>query len=209
MPRKTKFTVDIVVKTAFDIVRKSGWEELSVTAVAKQMNCSTMPIYSHFENLEILKDEVIRKGWELVMSFETKHYTGDAWVDQAVGYVYFARKEQQLFGCMFDGRNLELQRRMLHEHWNFLTKLLNSYQGFNGLSQEQSRIIRYSRAMFTHGVATTVSKGWSKQLAGDKTIENYLTVTSQAILDGYRGVYDCNGGEIPFLDKQFQPMENI
>jgi len=27
MPRKTKFTVDIVVKTAFDIVRKSGWEK--------------------------------------------------------------------------------------------------------------------------------------------------------------------------------------
>ncbi len=209
MPRKTQFKVDVVVETTFDMVRKNGWEGLSVTAVAKQMGCSTMPIYSHFENLETLKDEVIRKGWELVKDYEAKQYTGDAWVNQAIGYVYFARENSQLFGCMFDGRNLELQRRMLQEHWDFLTKLLSGYQGFKDLSQEQSRVIRYSRAMFTHGVATTVSKGWSKLLTDEEIITKYLAATSQAMLDGYRKFYDSSGGEVPFLDQHFQPLGNI
>ncbi len=209
MPRKPQFTMNDVIAAAFELVRKSGWAGLSTTTIADKLNCSTMPIYSHFENLEILKDEVVRKGWELIMDYESKQYTGDAWVDQSIGYVYFARAERQLFASMFDGRNLELQRKMLLEHWNYLTKLLDGYQGFNDLSQGQSWVIRYSRAMFTHGVATSVSKGWAKLLTDDEMIEKYLTTTSHAMLEGYRVVYDRSGGEIPFLDQHFQSLGNI
>jgi len=176
MPKKTHLTVNDFLDTAFDIVRKNGWEKLSITALAKLMGCSTMPVYSHFENLEALKDEVVKKGWDLIRDYESKQYTGDAWIDQAVGYVYFARENSRLFECMLDRRNLELERRMLQKHWNFLTNLLSGYQGFDGLTQEQCRVIRYSRAMFTQGVATTVSKGWSKLLTDNETIERYLAI---------------------------------
>lgn len=209
MPKKTHLTINDFLETAFDMVRENGWKKLSITAVAKHMGCSTMPVYSHFENLGTLKDEVVKKGWELVRDYESTQYTGDAWIDQAIGYVYFARDNSQLFACMLDGRNLALERRMLQKHWDFLTTLLSGYQGFDDLSQEQCRVIRYSRALFTQGVATTVSKGLGKLLTDNEVIEKYLMVSSQAILEGYRKVYDHNDGEVEFLDEHFQPIGDI
>ncbi len=209
MPKKTHLTINDFLETAFDMVRKNGWEKLSITAVAKHMGCSTMPVYSHFENLETLKNEVVKKGWELVREYESKQYTGDAWIDPAIGYVYFARENSQLFACMLDGRNIALQRRMMQKHWDFLTSLLKGYQGFDGLSQELCRVIRYSRAMFTQGVATTVSKGLGKLLPDDEVIEKHMTISSQAILEGYRKVYDPSDGKVQFLDDHFQPVGDI
>ncbi|WP_022663797.1 TetR/AcrR family transcriptional regulator [Desulfospira joergensenii] len=209
MPKKTHLTVNDFLETAFDIVKKNGWGKLSITAVAKHMGCSTMPVYSHFENLEALKDEVAKKGWDLIREYELKPYTGDAWIDQAIGYVFFARENSQLFACMLDGRNLELERRMLQKHWDYLTDLLKGYQGFDGLSPEQRRMIRYSRAIFTQGVATTVSKGLGKLRTDNEAIEKYMTISSQAILEGYRKVYNQNSGVVEFLGEHFQPVKDL
>ena len=209
MPKKTHLTRDDFLETAFDMVRKNGWKKLSITAVAKHMGCSTMPVYTHFENLETLKDEVVKKGWDLVNAYESKQYTGDAWIDQSIGYVYFARDHPPLFACLLDGRNLALERRMLQEHWEFLTSLLSDYPGFEGLGREQCRVIRYSRAMFTQGVATTVSKGLGKLLTDDEAIKKYMTASSQAILEGYRHVYGRSDGETALLDNEFQPIGDI
>lgn len=207
MPKKTHLTVNDFLDTALDMVRKDGWKKLSITALAKQMGCSTMPVYSHFENLETLRDEVVKKGWKLVHAYESKKYTGDPWIDGAIGYVFFARENPRLFGAMLDGRNLALERQMLQEHWFFLSGFLDGYRGFDGLSYEQCRVIRYSRAMFTQGVATTLSKGLGKLLTDNESIEKYMTVSSKAILEGYRKVYDTGNGDIGFLVEQFQPVK--
>lgn len=209
MPKKTHLTVNDFLEAAFEMVRQDGWKSLSITAVAKQMGCSTMPVYSHFKNLETLRDAVVKKGWERVKTYESKTYTGDAWIDQGIGYVYFARENSRLFACMLDGRNPELERQMLQDHWDFLTGLLKDYRGFEGLSPGQQRLIRYSRAIFSQGVATTVSKGLGKLLTDDASIETYLTLSSRALLEGYRHVYDHDKGKARFLDEKFQVPGDI
>jgi len=203
MPKKTHLTIDDFLATAVDMVKRDGWKNLSITALAHHSGCSTMPIYSHFENLEALKDEVVKHGWKLVREYESKTYTDDPWVDQAIGYVRFARDNPQLFACMLDGRNLALERRMLQEHYDFLSTLLGDYHGFAGLSPKQYRLVRYSRAIFTQGVATTVSKGLGKLLTDDEAIEQYMTLSSKALLEGYRSVSDNE--EAGFLAEHFQP----
>ena len=90
-----------------------------------------------------------------------------------------------------------------------LFRSLKGYHGFEGLSHEQCRVIRYSRAVFTQGVATTVSKGLGKLLTDNEVIEKYLMISSQAILEGYRKVYDQSNWEIAFLDEDFQSIKDI
>ncbi|MCG8634247.1 MAG: TetR/AcrR family transcriptional regulator [Desulfobacterales bacterium] len=209
MPKKTHLTIDDFLETALDMVREDGWKKLSITAVAKRLGCSTMPVYTHFENLETLKDGVIKRGWELVKAYESKQYTGDAWVDQSVGYVFFARDFPLLFSCMFDGRNLALERRMLEEHWEFITGLVSGYPGFKCLSREQCRLIRYSRAMFTQGVATSVSKGVGKLLTDNDAIKKYMEEGSRAILEGYQKVRGPGDGKMALLDDEFQPIGGL
>ena len=48
--RKAQFSREEIVETAFEMVRENGWKGLSVPAVAKAINSSTMPIYSHFKS---------------------------------------------------------------------------------------------------------------------------------------------------------------
>ncbi len=198
MPRKNQFTFDDVVEAAFELVRENGWRGFSVSAVAQKIGCSTMPIYSHFKNLEKLGDEVLKKAWRLMFEYNRKHYTGDAWIDQGIGYVRFAQEERRLFLCLYDGRNRKLQREMILEHWEQLTALIDEYEGFQGLDNMQKESMRYARAMFCHGVAATVALGWFAIRGDEIDIARYLAVTSEALLRGYKDIFAENGN--PFVD---------
>ncbi len=186
MSRKANFTKIDVIDTAFKLASKHGWAGLSVNAVAEHLSCSSMPIYSHFKNMEELKDAVVIKGWGLVEEYEAREYTGDRWIDQAIGYVRFAKKENELFRCLIDGRNLKLYRQMQQQNWKNLTAQLTDYEGFKGLSDALIIRIRYSRYMLSYGIAIAVSMGHSEIINSDKLISSYLTSASHALLLGYQ-----------------------
>ena len=56
MPRKTQFSAEDVILAAYELVREKGLAGLSAPAVANKMGCSTMPIYSHFKNMQVLTE---------------------------------------------------------------------------------------------------------------------------------------------------------
>jgi AcrR family transcriptional regulator len=187
MPRKTQFTIDDVITAAFELVREKELAGLSAPSVAEKMGCSTMPIYSHFKNMQALEDEVIQKAWTLVMEYESRQYTGDDWIDQAMGYVLFARDERNLFKSMLAGRNLKLQYEMQKMHWQYQTDRLDSYEGFKDLDRDQRSRIRYARAMLSHGVAMSPDTGMNKVIIeNDEILSGFLTNVSQALLKGYK-----------------------
>ena len=97
MPRKAQFSAEDVVTAAFELVRENGLPGLSAPAVANKMGCSTMPIYSHFQNMQALEDEIVKKAWKLSMEYKSKTYTGDVWIDQGIGYVRFSKDEPNPF----------------------------------------------------------------------------------------------------------------
>ena len=43
---KQKITKEMIIETAFEIVRKEGLENLLVKNIAAKLNCSVQPIYS-------------------------------------------------------------------------------------------------------------------------------------------------------------------
>ena len=186
MARKAKYRKEDIVDTALELVRKRGWAGLSVNAVAEKLGCSSMPIYSHFKNMEELQDAVVIKGWELVKEYEGKKYTGDVWVDQAVGYVRFAKKEKVLFRCLIDSRNLKLYRQMILTHWESLTDQLTDYEPFKDLNDEQRSQIRYTRSKLALGLAITVSTEYGGAIDSNRLINSYLKTASHAILKGFR-----------------------
>ena len=186
MPRKTQFSAEDVIVAAYELVRENGLAGFSAPAVADKMGSSTMPIYSHFKNMQALEDEVIKKAWDLVIKYQSENYTGDVWIDQAVGYVRFARNEPNLFKCMLEGRNLELRYEMHKQHWQYMAERLEGYEAFNGVDDETLKRVRYSRAMLSHGVATSPKTGLNKIIVeNDDLLAGYLSMVSQALLKGY------------------------
>ena len=49
---KLKFTKEVIVDAAYDILKEEGFESISARKIAKKLNCSTAPIYFNFETVE-------------------------------------------------------------------------------------------------------------------------------------------------------------
>ena len=64
MPRKTKFCEDDILNAAFAVVRRKGITELSTRAIAREMNCSTMPVYSFLKSKRNLEEQVIQMAYK-------------------------------------------------------------------------------------------------------------------------------------------------
>lgn len=201
MPRKTQFSAEDVVMAAFELVREIGLRRLSAPAVANKMGCSTMPIYTHFKNMQSLEDEVVKKAWKLSMEYKAKTYTGDVWVDQGIGHVRFSKDEPNLFKCMLDAHNMELKYEMNLANWRVLAEQLKGYKAFNELDGEQQQRVRYARAMLTHGIATAPRVAANRLVfEDDELLARFLTNVSKALLAGFRELP-------PFTDKERQFIE--
>ena len=61
MPKPTTITQEVIIETAFEMVRKEGFAVLSARNIAKQIGCSTQPIYWCYKNMGDLKAEICKK----------------------------------------------------------------------------------------------------------------------------------------------------
>lgn len=59
MPPKVKITKDAILKSAFNLTRKYGLDYVTAKSIAKDLHCSTQPIYWVFENMENLRKEIV------------------------------------------------------------------------------------------------------------------------------------------------------
>jgi len=78
---ENKITVDDIVAQAFELF----WDRngpLIHKGRGPKIGCSTMPIYSHFKNLEALEHGVMEKCRDLLMQYEARNYTGDTWIEK-------------------------------------------------------------------------------------------------------------------------------
>lgn len=209
MPRKTQFTAKDVIKAAIELVRKQGLSKLSASAVAEEMGCSTMPIYSHSKNMRTLEDEVVRRVWKLVMEYQAESYTGDVWVDQAIGWVVFARDEENLFKCLTDNNNLELRLEMQVKHWQYLADRLEAYNGFDGMDEELSERVRYTHALLTHGLATSPRTGFNKIIIeDDRILYGFMTNASQALIKGYKQLPPVEEAHRNYVKERRRALKN-
>jgi len=207
MPRKPQFSADEIVSAAVELVRKKGLAGLSAPAVAEKMGCSTMPIYSHFKNMQALEDEVVKRAWQRVDRYQNATYTGDAWIDQAVGYIRFAREEKHLFRCLLDGNNQELKYHMSRHQWDTLAKALDGYAAFKNLDVEKVVRARYTRAMLSHGIATAAKVGMNKIFfENDRLLTRFLVDASQALLQGYEDLPPLEGEERRLMHEKIKEI---
>jgi len=146
------------------------------------------------------------EGWELVKEYEGRTFTGDVWVDQAVGYVRFAKKEKVLFRCLIDSRNLKLYRKMILTHWESLTDQLADYEPFKDLSDEQRSQIRYTRSKLALGLAITVSTEYGGAINSNRLINSYLKIASHAILNGFRNAPSLSEASKRELKENFRKL---
>lgn len=103
MPPKIQYTKEQIVDAAIEIIRKEGPSSLNARAVAKQLGCSTQPIFREFESMTALKDAVIRKASAIYEAYIRRWCTKAEKPYKAAGtaYIRFAAEEKALFHLLF------------------------------------------------------------------------------------------------------------
>jgi len=185
-PRSTQFSREDIINSAVQLVRQNGWQGFSVTAVAKAMSSSTMPLYSQFANVRDLEDEVCRKTLELLKERMMDVHTGNVWIDHGISYVRFAEEERYLFRCLWDGRNVELSKEIGKKLNEFIADTLTNYPLFMKLDEETLKMIRITRMMFAQKLAywLNVNSDYLKE-KGIMDCDEYIRRASMAIYEGF------------------------
>ena len=58
MARKTQISKDIILEAAFKMLVREGYASINIKALAKEIGCSTQPIFRVYKNMDELLDAV-------------------------------------------------------------------------------------------------------------------------------------------------------
>ena len=119
MPAMKKVSKESIVDAAVDVLREGGAVAVNARSVARELGCSTQPIYLSFRSMEELKDAVTQRA----IALHTRHvrewlHTLDAeggcygrhsrYSSYGIGFVKFAAEERHLFRWLYlEGGQME------------------------------------------------------------------------------------------------------
>ena len=93
---------ETLIEGSIKIIKKQGIENLSARNLAKEVGCSTQPIFRLFKNMEDLKMTV----YDIVYDFHNKYINKEnnhqvPFIGVGLSYIKFAKKEKNLFKFLF------------------------------------------------------------------------------------------------------------
>lgn len=162
MPPKKAFTRENIIAAGVEVIRKYGRKGLSARTIAKELDASTMPIYSVVASIEELKPEITEKITQLFMSYATASHTGNFQIDTAFGYIRFARQERQLFrSMMFADDPEEIVTYQTHKQRvaAILFERIKQMPEMAGFEDAQIKRIMEKMYVVTHGLACLTNSG--------------------------------------------------
>jgi AcrR family transcriptional regulator len=173
MPLKSSFTKDAFIDAAFKIVRTKGWDNLSARSLAKELNCSTMPIYSYLKSMKNLYEELRKKAVDLLITYQTTPRTGQIFFDMGIGYILFAKQEKNLFRFLYqrkegEERYPEIEKQIRESAFKNLTQNMKADPILEGLGEQKLKDVLTRLWIFVHGLAFLVN---NNAFADD---ENYI-----------------------------------
>ena len=157
---KIKFTKKDIIKATYEIMKQEGIKNISARKIASKFKGSTAPIYANFSTIEELKDEIIRLAEEKLNEYLNAIYTDKTEVERkilnnAIGFVVFARAEPDLYRALFLAGSKGFKALFEETITKLLTKeeLLKS---FPQLPEEEAKLSVLRLWYFLYGYATLV-----------------------------------------------------
>jgi hypothetical protein len=183
MPPKRKFDLETVVNSAFQILRRDGFNSMTARSIAQELGSSTTPIYWVLDSMDKVEESLRMKTLNMIAEYQSRKYTDNVFVNLAIGYVEFARCEPALFRFMYLERPKPLNTTEEGCFTETLTNLIGSEPPFDAyfgaIDQKSVDKLTLQSWIFTHGLAVAVSCN-ILQFNSEKEIENLLVSAGSA-----------------------------
>lgn len=182
MPTNIKITRQMILDTAFEIVRKEGLDGISNRTLAKKMNCSIRPIYYQFKNVEELNKALYIKIEKYFYKFLMDNMIEDIPPYKQVGinYIKFAKHEKQFFKILFMSETELIPEKFISKDYEDYMELVKLIKISTKLNDEDIGNFHTKMWIFSHGIATLVASD-TVQFT-DEQIQQLLSQEFQALM---------------------------
>ena len=182
MPTKIRISKDMILDTAFEIVRKDGMEKLSNRELASKLKCSIRPIYYQFENVEEMQKELYIKIEKYFYKFLLDHMVEGIPKYKQIGinYIRFAKKEQKLFQILFMSETTLTPNAFVSKTGEDYEEIEKLVRISTNLNNEEIKAFHTKMWIFCHGIASLVANNTIN--LNDEQIEELLSYEFQALM---------------------------
>ena len=157
MPALRKINKEDIVNASVEIIRKEGLKNLNARKVAKQLGCSTQPIFYIYSNMDEMKNDALI---EISKIFDTamlkSNYDKPAYKDIGKNYIKFAKDEPILFKLLF---NSEINEEALCfiDLSGSSERIHKTISNQTGLSREEAKKFHLKMWLYVNGIANLVA----------------------------------------------------
>ena len=160
VPKSTTITQEAIIDTAFEMVRKEGFGVLSARSIAKQIGCSTQPIYCCYKNMGDLKAELCQRALPYLQNIMLHcSKTGNVLLDMGLGYVRMAYTEPALFKAFYMDNIMNVKLTDIFPESQQVVEIMKDSEEYHHLSEEEVKSGIARAWMLAHGIASLVAVG--------------------------------------------------
>ena len=157
MPKATTINKEMIINSAFEIVREEGFYNISARKIAKKIGCSTQPIYWVYKNMDDLIQDVINKMISYLNGMHKSYKkSGKPFLDYGLGYVYIAHAEPVFFKAMYVDNILNLKMTDIVLKKEMLDIMKQEAQGMN-IPDDKLLEIATNAWCLAHGIASLIA----------------------------------------------------
>ncbi len=160
MPPKIQITKEKIIETSINIVRRSGINSLNARAIAKELNCSTQPIFSNYSSMEELKKDVINSAKSLYNKYIEEGFNDPnypKYKSSGISYIKFAKEEKELFKLLF---MRDRSNEKIEDEKESLGKIISIISSNLNISYDDAFNFHISMWLYTHGIATMIATSY-------------------------------------------------
>lgn len=186
MPPNQKISKEMILEAGYQLVRESGFENLNSRNVAKELGCSTQPIFSQFPSMEELRQNVHDYACEKFEQDVMRNVTSESFLRSSYFKVInLAKDESNIFKLIYlskycVGSDFLATRMNFRSNQSIWEELKSKYR----LEDNQCTNTLERISLLVHGIATLIATANIKY--DDEPIVNIVENTLNDIVNGFK-----------------------
>ena len=179
-----KYSKEKIIEVGLKLVNEKGLESVSARSIAKELGSSICPVFSYFENMDVLKEEILKEVFKFYQAYIQEGMKGSLkpFKDAGIRYIKFAREYRNYFNALFmqknDSNNVMELMNIDTENNKVMEKNISDDNDIN------KKVHKYCW-LFVHGIAVMEASGYCS--FSEEEISEMLTYEYEAIVNKVKG----------------------
>lgn len=172
MPPASKITKQDILQVAFNILKNENLMAITARRLAKELNCSTHPVYQCFKNMDDLYSELHTMAQQYFMSVVEANMkeSKSPWLELGVSFVQMAYREKNIYRFLYVEQTRaisDIESIIGNSDGKRFNTELSNINGWSERSLDDKNELHLMVRIFTQGLAA-IANNCEKELSEEQ-----------------------------------------